>query len=236
MNLIHLDLETTGLDETARIIQLAYKNTETGEVVNEFFNPQIPISFGAMATHHITNEMVADKPAFEGSKEKADLITLLKDNILVAHNAPFDIGILKIEGVEVPTFIDTLKVAQHLIKSENHKLQYLRYSLGLTVEGPAHDALGDIQVLEGLYAKLESLAMEEFTLTTKVEVVSKFLELTQLPVLLGAFTFGKHRGKDFKEIAVSDRGYLEWLQRSETQKLEPEQNRNLVHTLNHYLA
>jgi len=235
MTLIHLDVETTGLDEAARIVQLAYKNAETGEVVNEFFNPQMPISFGAMSIHHVTNEMVADKPAFDGSKEKDTLISLLKDNILVAHNAKFDIGVLETEGVEVPKFIDTLKVAQHLIKSESHKLQYLRYSLALDVEGPAHDALGDIQVLESLYSKLESLAMEEFSLT-KEEVIEKLLELTHLPVLLDTFAFGKHRGKSFGEVAASDRGYLEWLYRSETQKTETEQDANLVHTLKHCLA
>ena len=32
---IYLDLETTDLGENARIVQLAYKNTETNEVVNE---------------------------------------------------------------------------------------------------------------------------------------------------------------------------------------------------------
>jgi len=108
--------------------------------------------------------------------------------------------------------------------------------LALDVEGPAHDALGDIQVLEGLYGKLEALAMEEFSLTTKEEVIEKLLELTHLPVLLDTFAFGKHRGKGFGEVAIADRGYLEWLYGSESQKPEAEQNVNLVHTLKHYLA
>ena len=235
MHPIHLDLETTDLDETARIVQLAYKNTETGETVNEFFKPPVPISFGAMAVHHITNEMVADKPAFEGSEQKEKLSVLLKDNILVAHNAPFDIGVLKTEGVTTSKYIDTLRVARHLIKSENHKLQYLRYSLGLNIEGMAHDALGDILVLEALFKKLMALAMEKFSLSSDDLVMEKMMELTQTPVLLDVFTFGKHKGKDFAEVAVSDRGYLEWLYGSETQKPEAEQNANLVYTLRYYL-
>ena len=235
MHPIHLDLETTDLDETARIVQLAYKNTETGETVNEFFKPPVPISFGAMAVHHITNEMTADKPAFEGSGQKEKLVAVLKDNILVAHNALFDIGVLKTEGVVTSKYIDTLRVARHLLKSESYTLQYLRYSLGLNIEGMAHDALGDILVLEALFKKLMALAMEKFSLSSDDLVMEKMMELTQTPVLLDVFTFGKHKGKDFAEVAVSDRGYLEWLYGSETQKPEAEQNANLVYTLRYYL-
>ena len=52
MHLILLDTETTDL-QNARLIQLAYKNLGSGEVVNEFFKPPVPISYGAMATHHV---------------------------------------------------------------------------------------------------------------------------------------------------------------------------------------
>ena len=61
---IHLDTETTGTGTDDRLCQLAFK-TGQGTVVNELFNPKRPIAIEAMAVHHITNEMVKDKPAFK---------------------------------------------------------------------------------------------------------------------------------------------------------------------------
>lgn len=71
MQIILLDTETTSIEPDARLVQLAYKNLATGETLNEYFKPPIPISYGSMAVHHITHEMVADKPAFIGSKQQA---------------------------------------------------------------------------------------------------------------------------------------------------------------------
>jgi len=230
MPLLHLDLETTDLDENARIIQLAYKNTQTNTTVNEYFKPPVPISFGAMATHHITNQMVADKPAFDGSTQKAELAALLQNSILVAHNAPFDIGVLKTEGVTTFKYIDTLRVARHLIQSENYQLQYLRYSLGLNVEAAAHDALGDIQVLEKLFDRLIDL-----TSTDQTDLaIEKLLELTNTPVLLKTFNFGKHKGRSFAEVAATDKGYLQWLY--DQKSINPtQQDEDLIYTLKQYL-
>lgn len=234
MPIILLDTETTDLDN-ARLVQLAYKNTDTGAVVNEYFLPPVPISFGAMATHHITNEMVVGKPVFQGSVQQGNLLDLSKDGIVVAHNAPFDVYVLKNEGVVVGEYIDTLRVARHLLKSEQYSLQYLRYSLHLDVAGTAHDALGDVLVLEALFNHLKKLVTEKFGLTTEDEIVQQMLALTKTPVLLDTINFGKYRGKNFVEVAEQDRGYLDWLYNSETQKPEADQNSEMVFTLKHYL-
>ena len=61
---IFLDTETTGTDKDDRLCQIAFK-TEAGLIVNELFNPGKPISIEAMSIHHITNEMVMDKPLFK---------------------------------------------------------------------------------------------------------------------------------------------------------------------------
>lgn len=234
MPILLLDTETTDLDN-ARLVQLAYKNAATGTVVNEYFLPPVPISFGAMAIHHITNEMVAGKPAFTGSAVQTALLELAKDAIVVAHNAPFDLMVMKNEGVQFAQFIDTLRVARHLLKSEQYSLQYLRYSLHLDVAGAAHDALGDVLVLEVLFNYLKKLTAEKFGLTSDDEVIQRILVLTKTPVLLDAIGFGKYRGRTFAELAVQDRGYLDWLHNSETQKSETDQNAEMVFTLKHYL-
>jgi len=237
MHPIFLDTETTGLDSDARLVQLAYKNSETGEIVNELFKPPQEISFGSMAVHHITNDMIASRPNFKDSLEKNKLVELLQDNCLVAHNAPFDINILRNEEVLTSHYIDTLRVAQHLIESEQHNLQYLRYFLNLELKEPItpHDALGDILVLEALYYYLENLVKEKFSLTTPEEIIKQMMELTETPILIKTFAFGKYVGKTFAEIAVQDKGYLQWLVNNETSKPELEQNQNLVYTLKFYL-
>src|SRR5207249_4982458 len=85
---------------------------------------------------------------------KGDLVHLLKENILVAHNAVFDIVILSHEGVNVDRFICTLKLARFLdenMEIPEHNLQYLRYYLELDVEGVAHEAKVDVLTLEALF-------------------------------------------------------------------------------------
>ena len=240
MNLLFLDTETTSADQTARLVQLAYKQNTTQKIVNVLFKPPELISFGAMAVTHTTNEMVEDKKAFEGSEEKAELIELLKDEIFVAHNAPFDIMVLNNEGVKVESYIDTLRIAQHLLESESYALQYLRYSLGIykeleAEEITAHDALGDILVLEKLFFRLFSKTKSKFEFNDDQQVLEKMIELTNTPILIKEFAFGKYKGKTFEEVNNIDKGYLRWLNESETKKPANDQNVNLVYTLSHYL-
>jgi len=236
MPILILDTETTGLDETSRLVQLAYKNLDTGETVNEYFKPPVAISFGAMATHHVTNEMVADKPAFADSAVKSELAKALAGSVLVAHNALFDIGILKNEGVAVGEYIDTLRVIKHLATCERYDLQYLRYFLNLNIEtATAHDALGDILILEKLFGHLRQLVKEKLSLETDGEIIAKMIELTKTPVLLNKISFGKYKGKTFAEINQTDPGYLSWLYNSESSKKLPEQNEELIYTLKKHL-
>ena len=137
--------------------------------------------------------------------------------------------------METFKFIDTLRVARHLIDSEQYSIQYLRYFLNLNTEGDAHDALGDVLVLESLFEYLVNLIQKDFNLATEEEVIEKMLELTQTPVLLEIINFGKYKGMTFKEICLNDKGYLQWLHNSETQKTELDQNEELVYTLKTYL-
>ena len=91
---IFFDTETTGIEKEDRLCQLTCK-FETGEIVNELFKLKSPIAIEPMSIHHITNEMVADKPAFKDSPEYQKWVDLLKDDtsMFVAHNAKFDVDI-----------------------------------------------------------------------------------------------------------------------------------------------
>lgn len=128
--LIFLDVETTGLGDDARIVQLAWAHLAKRRSI--YVRPPVPISYEAMATHHITEAMVEDCPAFEGSEEQAELVdAFLHGGVLVAHNAEYDARVLANEGIEVGHAICTLKLARHVFPEyPSHALHYLRYREG----------------------------------------------------------------------------------------------------------
>jgi hypothetical protein len=126
---------------------------------------------------------------------------------------------------------------RHLIDSPEYKLQYLRYFLkmNITEEVNAHDAWGDIVVLEHLFFHLVALVKQKYELNQDTEILDKMIELTNLPVLMKEFTFGKYKGMTFSAVASNDPGYISWLHDSESQKSIHDQNRDLLYTLKNYL-
>ena len=245
-NLIFLDTETTGNDPAKdRLCQLCFK-TSAGVKVG-FFKPPVPISVKAMSITHITNKMVENAEAFSKSEMKKELETLLKENILVAHQALFDIAMLKHEGIRVEKFICTLRLARHF-DSENkipeYNLQFLRYFLDLDVPGEPHNAEGDVAVLEALFKRLYA-KMLDFTSQPPLlalgegeeggEGIQKMIEISSRPTLFKNLIFGKYKGRSIAEVAETDRRYLEWLL---NQKLtnEAETDEDWIFTLKHYLG
>lgn len=228
MNLLFLDTETTGKDENARLVQLAYKIGNKTE--NFYVRPPVLISFEAMSVHHITNEAVANLPTFEEiSWRKEEVQELLNDNIMVAHNAPFDAEILRREGLQVGKTIDTLKVVQRLFDLSMYKLQFLRYRLGLeTAEVRAHDAEGDIEVLEALFNYLYSYMVREMPELGNFPsmVLDRMIQYTNEPLLLRRISFGKYSGTAFADIP---KDYLQWL------KNKGDLEGDLIYTLDYYL-
>lgn len=230
MQLLFLDTETTGL-ENARIVQLAYKKRGDKDIFVEYYKPPIPIEFGAMGTHHITEKMVADKLPFAETTTYKELPEILKNTVFVAHNAKYDIGILKTEGIEVSNFICTYKVAYNLYDFPDHKLQSLRYRWGVELEeAQAHNASGDVEVLERVFDyMLKDYASKNQI--TEEETLKKFIEITNKPNLLRRANFGKHLGTSFDDLRKNNRDYLVWIR----DKME-NKNEDLEFTVNHHLS
>ncbi len=235
-NLIFLDTETTGVEKEDRLCQVAY--IFDGKENNNFFKPPLPIKAEASAISHITNDQVKDCEVFENSKMAENLQKILPENILVAHNARFDIDMLKKENLEISNFIDTLKVAQVYDKEgyfKKYSMQYLRYEMNLDVKGAqAHDALGDILVLEKLFMRLFEKRKKEGL--AEGEILEEMMEISKNPILIKKISFGKYTGKSVEEILKEDKGYLEWLlAQKEKQAGEGNVDEDWLFTLKKYL-
>ncbi|MDO8686836.1 MAG: exonuclease domain-containing protein, partial [Candidatus Berkelbacteria bacterium] len=231
----YFDTETTGNEQKDFLVQIAYKTSD--ENFTGLYKPSIKIPPEASAVHHITNKMVADKPSFQESDDLPKIKKLFedKDSVVVAHNALFDLTIIKKEGIEPKRFICTLRVARHLDpenKIEQYKLQYLRYYLDIEIDATAHDALGDVLVLEQLYERLKKKIVNENNIGEN-EAIEKMIEISSHPSIFTKLNFGKYKGKKIEEVLSIDRGWLEWLLREKEKSDQIDED--WIYTLKHYL-
>lgn len=234
--IIFFDTETTGVSDTDFLCQLAYKLGD--EKFCELYKPEIKIPAEASAVHHITNKMVEDKPSFKESPSYQKIKSLFEDenSIVVAHNAKFDLAIIKKEGIIPKNYICTLRVARALDKENKlpqHKLQFLRYFLNIEIEATAHDALGDVLVLEKLFERLIDKIKKEENLDDK-GALAMMMDISSKPSLMYSFSFGKHMGKTVADVARQDPGYLKWF--LETKERDNPEDEDWIYTLKHHLG
>jgi exodeoxyribonuclease X len=227
--LIYLDVETTGLEDEDRLCEVAYC-VEQGEMHQAYFKPPLPIKVGAMAVSHVTNKMVEDKEVFKESSMCFDLATMAtQDFVMVAHNAPFDLRMLKYEGISFPNYIDTKKLSHALDpedKMESHRMQYLRYYFGIEMEeAVAHTADGDVAVLRAVHAELVKRLGNPS--------IEEQMEISARPILYSVFKFGKYRDQMIGDIARTNPQYIEWLLGQKKENGQDEAD--WIYTLEHYL-
>jgi exodeoxyribonuclease X len=208
LRVIVLDTETSGLGADAGVVEIAWTEFDKDMILigHEYslIDPQCPINPGASGIHGITNAMVEDAPTLQEffSVVKGDPFHNEDDSVIVvAHNAAFD---LRFVGPFIPSLsgvICTLKCARRVYPdAEDHKLQTLRYALGLDVgAADAHSASGDVAVCVALLKRL----MQD----TGCDIEG-LLELSSMPMKISKFPFGMHKGKKLEELPSS---YIHWL-------------------------
>ena len=85
---LFLDTETTGLDAGAEIVEIAVLDRHGAVLFESLVKPVVPVPDEAIAVHGITNEDLAQAPAWP---EVATVLDgLVAGRVLVAHNAVFD--------------------------------------------------------------------------------------------------------------------------------------------------
>lgn len=223
-----IDTETTGFDDPAEMVEIGWTDVRlfpTGWAIesgphSRLVNPGMPISFGAMAVHHITQA-----EAETGiSPDEARRLVKTGADILCAHNAAFDSRF--IPGNE-PPFICTYKAAKTAWPElQSHSNGAIRYERGLVPADdpraqPSHRAGPDTWVTAHILLDL----LKEYEVEKLIDIASK-------PVLLLKMNFGKHEGLRFSELPFD---YLDWILNKSDMPNDPAKE-DVVHTARHELA
>ncbi|MFI6516599.1 DEDD exonuclease domain-containing protein [Spirillospora sp. NPDC050679] len=165
-----VDLETTGgSPKDSAITEIGAVKVRAGEVLGDFgtlVDPGAPIPPFITALTGITQQMVVAAPRVE--RVLPAFLEFARGCVLVAHNAPFDIGFLKAacaaHGYAWPAFavVDTVNLARRVLTKDevpNCKLETLARYFRTPVQ-PNHRALSDaratVEVLHGLIERLGS--------------------------------------------------------------------------------
>lgn len=173
------DVETTGLSPAYghRICEVACLCVRDGMETGRFetlVDPERAVSAGAFRVNRITAEMLAGAPAFSAIAEP--LLALMEDSVLVAHNAPFDLGFLakeleitKLAPPEGP-IVDTLALSRRIYRSASHSLSAITRTLQLPVE-PTHRAMSDVQATRNLLDKMLHDLESRWNVSTLAQVI-----------------------------------------------------------------
>lgn len=169
-----VDLETTGgsAQGGSMITEIGAVKVRGGEVLGEFqtlVDPHTEIPPFIAVLTGISNAMVAGAPSIESALPA--FLEFARGCVLVAHNAPFDVGFLQHfaaqQGRPWPAFevLDTARLARRVITRDdapNCKLSSLARVFGSTTT-PNHRALSDaratVDVLHGLMERLGGLGV-----------------------------------------------------------------------------
>lgn len=175
-----VDLETAGgkpID--AEITEIGAVKVRGGEVVGEFrtfCSPGVPIPAFISVLTGITDHHVADAPNVETAVRAFLAFADFESGdepVLVAHNAPFDVGFLKSACLKfdiawpAPAVLDTVVLARKILRKDevrNRKLSTLAQFFRTPVS-PTHRALDDARattsVLHGLIERVGNLGVHD---------------------------------------------------------------------------
>ena len=212
MSTLILDTETHNLNGYP--IEIAYAPCSfeqgvlvinQGEVFDEYFSCPEPIALGALATHHILETDIAEKPSFDTFKMPQGV------QYLIGHNIDYDItAIQKCQPDFTVKGICTLALCRMVWPELPHTLSAMYYHVMDDLElarkhlRHAHNAKADIYftgvILKTLVEQLGIKDMNSLFIMSETARIPKYI------------TFGKHKGTAIKDL---DPSYVTWLLRQD---------------------
>lgn len=179
---ICFDLETTGLSaKKDKITEIGAVKVVNGEVVDEFStfaNPEMPIPAKITELTGINDSMVKDAPS-QSEAVKA-FLDFADGGILVAHNAPFDTGFIRVacENMGVPynyTSIDTVVICRNILKDiKNSKLDTVAKYLRLG-DFNHHRATDDARMLSAIFVELCKRLKSDYNINEVKDINTKIV-------------------------------------------------------------
>ena len=162
------DIETTGLNkEKCKIIEIGAVKIRNREIVDRystFIDPGEKLSDEIVDLTNITDDMLEGQRPIE--TVLPEFLDFVGDDVLVAHNASFDTGFVRIKAEELGieyrknTILDTLELSRTLLKElKKHKLDVVAKHLGVSLEGH-HRAVNDAETTAEIFLKLVDMLEE----------------------------------------------------------------------------
>lgn len=228
-DLVIFDLETTGTSVKAdRIVQFAgikiYSDGRPREQLVELVNPGMPIPPAATEVHHISDADVADAPRF--CQLAAKIVDFFGQADVGGYNiVTFDLPLLRneLERCRIPFKMQGRRIVDGMMIFKHFERRDLTSALKFYCNKrheEAHDALGDVKatidVIQAQLDKYDALPKEmqgvnELILGRRVTPDGR-LVWQDGEACLG---FGQHAGVPLRLMVEKNRGYLEWMLRSD---------------------
>ena len=168
MREVVVDTETTGLSlrNRDRIIEIAclelINHQPTSRTFHRYVNPNgKKVTKTAFGIHHLSNEFLENFPTFDEIAE--DVCEFIKDDILVIHNARFDIKFinnefqkLNIPEISLDQVVDTKRMAKKRYPWISSSLDSLcdHFDIDRSSRANGHGALIDAKLLVQVYNKM----------------------------------------------------------------------------------
>ncbi len=197
MREIILDIETTGLDHTGghKIIEIGcfeLIDKELGLFYHQYINPNRKLTEENIKIHGITNEFLNPYPPFSEIADK--FLDFIKEDIIVAHNAQFDIGFInnellgeRMNEISQDRVVDTLMIARDTFPGQQVNLDSLvkKLKINTMVNRDHHGALKDAKILTDVYLELRGHTQMGLNLLNdnghkQLDKIEPYLELIQL--------------------------------------------------------
>lgn len=177
---ICFDIETTGLSAARdKITEIGAVKVENGIITDKFstfVNPEMPIPQKITQLTGITDEMVKDAPS--QSEAVSVFLEFAGDNVLVAHNAPFDTSFIAKACEDMGreynyTSIDTVAISRAILTDiKNCKLDTVAKFLRLG-EFNHHRATDDAEMLAKIFITLCRRLTDDFGITKTNDINTK---------------------------------------------------------------
>lgn len=177
---ICFDIETTGLsaarDKITEIGAVKVENGVITDTFSTFANPEMPIPQKITQLTGITDDMVKDAPS--QSDAVGAFLEFAGDNVLVAHNAPFDTSFIAKACEDMGreynyTSIDTVAISRAILTDiKNCKLDTVAKFLRLG-DFNHHRATDDAEMLARIFINLCQRLTDDYGITKTNDINTK---------------------------------------------------------------